>query len=138
MKEYSYNSVFLREDVMSTTEFVVSSKIGDITHVKINQPRILDEATIKKLGKELFGLIDREYKIKLLLDFSEVSYLSSAVLGKLVAVHKKVKGTNGTLKFSNLTTPLLEIFKITKLDTVFDIYPSKETALNSFKTQTLN
>ena len=132
-----WNIVIRLEDLMKAFEILELGKIGDVTVVTIKQARLLDETTIKMLGDELITLIEREYKIKLLVDFSNVNYLSSAVLGKLISVHKKVKSTNGTLKFANLSIPLLEIFKITKLDTVFSIYSSTEKGMFSFRNQAM-
>ena len=57
----------------------------------------------------------------LIIDFSTVSYLSSAVLGKLMAIHKGVSATKGVLVLCGITPNILEVFKITKLDKLFSI-----------------
>jgi anti-sigma B factor antagonist len=59
--------------------------------------------------------------IRLVLDLSYVQYLSSAVLGKLINLKKKVTAMKGKLKIENLHPDLLEIVRITRLDQAFDI-----------------
>ena len=70
---------------------LMTQSVGDITVVYLLDSSILDESNIKKISEELIDISDRHFKIKMLIDFQKVDYLSSAVLGKLVALYKKVK-----------------------------------------------
>ncbi len=106
---------------------------ADVTVVFLQDARILDETTVKVIAEELMRLVDNTYKIKLMIEFSNVEYLSSAVLGKLVAIHKKVQEGKGILKLACIKPSIKEVFKITKLDKVFDIHDTHEAAMNSFK-----
>ncbi len=54
----------------------------------------------------------------LVLDFSHVNVLCSAVLGKIVAIKKKFKGE---IVLTNLSELLLEVFQITGLNRLFTI-----------------
>jgi anti-sigma B factor antagonist len=53
--------------------------------------KILDEQNIQLIGEQLFALVDNDKKKKIVLDFSNVDYLSSAALGKIIALNNKVK-----------------------------------------------
>jgi len=55
------------------------------------------------------------------LDFISLNSINSAGLGVLIGILKNVKESNGSLKLLNLNDRVLNIFKITKLDTLFDI-----------------
>jgi anti-anti-sigma factor len=59
--------------------------------------------------------------VQLVLDPCNVQYMSSTALGKLINLKKKVMGVRGRLKIENLHSDLLEVFRITCLDQVFDI-----------------
>jgi anti-sigma B factor antagonist len=59
--------------------------------------------------------------VRLTLDLSAVPYLSSAALAKLISLKKKVVGVSGKLTLENLHPDLLEVFRLTRLDQVFDI-----------------
>lgn len=106
---------------------------GDVTVVFFRDSAILDEANVEELGRELFDISDKGVKLKLLINFEKVEYLSSAVLGKLVALHKKMTKDKATLKLCCLKANIAEVFKITKLDKLFEIFPDQLKAINSFK-----
>jgi anti-sigma B factor antagonist len=108
------------------------SEVGDVTVVRFVDRKILDEASIQELGSELFQLVEQENRGKLLLNFSKVDFLSSAALGKLITLDKKVKSRSGKLKLSNIRPEIYEVFAITKLNKLFDIKNDEADALAAF------
>jgi anti-sigma B factor antagonist len=108
------------------------SQVGDVTVVRFVDRKILDEANIQELGQELFQLIEDENHKSLLLNFSSVEFLSSAALGKLITLDKRVKAHGGKLKLSNIRPEIYEVFAITKLNKLFDIKDDEADALASF------
>ena len=60
--------------------------IGDTTVVNFLDKKVLDEQNIQIIGEQLFSLVDNEGCRKVLLNFSNVEYLSSAALGKLTSI----------------------------------------------------
>lgn len=111
---------------------LTNRQIDDVVCIHFVDSAILDESNIQQLGEELFSLAEKP-GIKMLLNFEKVDYLSSAVLGKLVALHKKVVKEKGSLKFCCIKDSILEVFKVTKLDKIFDIHAAEQKALESFK-----
>jgi anti-sigma B factor antagonist len=120
------------EHRMATHRRIDVSKVGDITVVKFLDKKILDEAGILELGAELFGLVELENRKSVLLNFTDVEFLSSAALGKLITLDRKVKSHKGRMKLSNIRPEILEVFKITKLDKVFDIRKDEAEAISAF------
>lgn len=59
--------------------------------------------------------------VQLVLDLGEVQYLSSAALGKLINLKKKVTSVKGRLRLQNLSSDLLEVFRVTRLDQVLEV-----------------
>jgi anti-sigma B factor antagonist len=108
------------------------NEISGVTVVHFVDRKILDEANIQELGQELFELIEEQGKKSLLLNFSTVEFLSSAALGKLITLDKKVKAHAGKLKLSNIRPEIYEVFKITKLNKLFDIKEDEAEALAAF------
>jgi anti-sigma B factor antagonist len=104
-----------------------------ITLVTFLEVAFLDETTIKDLGNELEALVKDKQGINLVINFANVDYLSSAVLGRLVKVYKMVTSNKGKIKLCGIKNNILQVFKITKLDKMFEIYPDAEKALKSFK-----
>jgi anti-sigma B factor antagonist len=105
--------------------------IGDVTVVKFIDKKILDEQNIQIIGEQLFGLVEESGRRKILLNFDNVDYLSSAALGKLVTMHKKVMAVGGKLVLCSISPNIFEVFKITKLNQVFKIFPNEEEALQN-------
>ena len=104
----------------------------DVRIVEFTNNRILDEANIAEIGQTLTALIEERTAPKLLLDFSTVDHLSSAALGMLINANNKIRETNGQLRLTNIKVQILEVFKITRLDKLFKIFPTRAEALASF------
>ena len=117
---------------MSEQQRLNVSEVGDVTVVRFVDQKILDEAKIQQLGKELFDLVEVDGRNKILLNFTSVEFLSSAALGKLITLDKKIKGQGGALKLSNIRPEIYEVFAITKLNKLFDIKDNEVDALAAF------
>src|SRR5512140_1202337 len=90
------------------------------TIVIFTEEKILEERDILDLQETLSGIIEQTDKINLVLDFTPVKFLSSAVLGLLIRVSKKVYERQGQLRLCNISPRIYEIFKITRLTKIFD------------------
>lgn len=69
---------------------------------------------------------------KIVLNMSNVTYIDSAGLGTLVAAHHSAKSQNAALRLSNLGSKFQEVLQVTKLLTVFEVFPSETEAVRSF------
>lgn len=105
------------------------SQVGDVTVAKFVDRKILEESNIQELGQELFQLVEEEKREKLILNFAIVDFLSSAALGKLITLDKKVKAHSGKMKLCNIRPEIYEVFAITKLNKLFDIKADEAEAL---------
>ena len=108
------------------------SQEKDVRLVEFTNNKILDEANIKEIGDGLNALVDERPNPRLLLDFGTVDHLSSAALGMLINVNKRVKERNGQLRLANIKPQIFEVFVITKLNKLFRIMPTRSEALASF------
>ena len=104
-------------------------EIGDVTIARFIDKKILDETNIQIIGNQLFGLVDEDGRQKIILDFTNVEYLSSAALGKLITMDKKVKAAKGSLRLCSIRPEIYEVFAITKLNKLFKIFEDQEKAL---------
>jgi anti-sigma B factor antagonist len=104
----------------------------DIVIAQLTDERILEEADIQSLESALMPVIDSQPNLKLLLDFSNVKYLSSSVLGLLIRASKKIYENNGQLKLCSISPKIMEVFKITRLNKIFEIYDNQDQALAEF------
>lgn len=107
-------------------------RTGDVSIVEFADRKILEELSIQEIGDELKRLAEGEPGAQLLLNFNNVDHLASAALGMLITLHKKVQERNGALKLSNINRQIFQVFRITRLNRVFDIHETAEEALAAF------
>jgi len=69
---------------------------------------------------------------KIVLNMDNVTYIDSSGLGALVASHTSAKSQGATLKLCHLGSKFQEILQVTKLVTVFEVYPTEAAAVASF------
>ena len=105
-------------------------EIGGVTIARFIDKKVLDETNIQLIGNELFALVEVDGRQKIIVDFCNVEYFSSAAFGKLITLDKKVKAAKGKLRLCSIRPDIYEVFAITKLNKVFDIRENRDTALN--------
>lgn len=71
---------------------------------------------------------------KVILNLSGVSYIDSGGLGTLVALYTSARNSGSSIKLANLTQRVGDLLQVTKLLTVFEVYDSEESAIESFRT----
>jgi anti-sigma B factor antagonist len=103
--------------------------IDGVAVAVLTDAKILDEEQIQALEKTFMPLIEQSTGIRLLMDFCNVQFLTSSVLGLLIRLNRKVFQSEGRLRLCSVDPKILEIFKITRLDKVFEIYKDKQQAL---------
>ena len=101
---------------------------GQATIVTFTEEKILEDKDIQALEKSIMGVIEQSSGLNLVLDFSGVKFLSSAVLGLLIKLSKRIYEQDGQLRLCSINTKIYEIFRITRLTKIFDIYKDIESA----------
>jgi anti-sigma B factor antagonist len=96
--------------------------LGDCTVVRFTGGRVmLDEENAAAVGEHLLVLVEGLQAGRLLLDFGNVTYLSSSALGLLLRLRKALHARGGRLTLCHLAPQVYEVFEVTKLHTLFDI-----------------
>ena len=109
-----------------------TENIDGVTVVSFMETKIVQDESIQEMGDQLYSLVEDEGHKQLLLNFGNVQFLSSAALGKLINLKKKVGAVKGKLKLCCIHKDLFEVFRITRLDQVFEIYDEEQEALDKF------
>jgi anti-sigma B factor antagonist len=121
-----------RSIVMTAYRHIDLTQVGDVTVVRFRDRKIIEDINIQELGAELVALVEADGRDKLLLNFASVDFLSSAALGKLITLDKKMKAHGGVLKLTDIRKEIYEVFAITKLNRLFDIRKDEADALAAF------
>ena len=117
---------------MAETSHVTVTKDNGISVARFADRKILEELAISEIGDELSRIVDSESRIKLLLSFGNVEHLSSAALGMLITLNEKINKSNGRLILAEISPNIYEVFKITRLNKLFEICDTSEQALQKF------
>lgn len=105
-----------------------SEKNGAITHITLEEPR-LDAAQAIRFKEGLRTIAD-EGADHILLDMGKVEFMDSSGLGALVSMLKYM-GCEKKFEIASLTPMVEKVFKLTRMDEVFQVYPS---AVEAFQT----
>ncbi|MEM6365851.1 MAG: STAS domain-containing protein [Planctomycetota bacterium] len=111
---------------------ITNQTVGEVLVLGFTDAKILDSQRIEVVGRELQEAVPQAVHKKLLLNFRGVSFMSSAMITKLVMLNKGCKAQGVALKFCEVSPNVMEVFKITKLNKLFDIQDGEEKALASF------
>jgi anti-sigma B factor antagonist len=111
---------------------IQTGKTGDIHLVQFKDKKILDDTVLDEIRTEVTQLIGKASGPDVLLDFSNVEFMSSAMLGLLGPLHRKISSGHGRLKMCSIRPEILTVFKITNLDKLFSIHKDAPTALATF------
>jgi anti-sigma B factor antagonist len=107
--------------------------VGDVAVFTFTRGRIRDELEVLKKLDGLGKYINFEQGRKIILDLSNMEYLSSAGVGILIGLLKKSKGRDGAFKLCSLQEPLRELFDLLRLNNIFEVYSTLDAAVASFQ-----
>ena len=101
---------------------------GDTKVVMLNGK--LDTNTTSVAESEINALLDGGAS-KLLINFEQLSYISSSGLRLLLATAKRLKGSGGDLKVCSLNEMATEVFEISGFSSILNVFRSEQEALGS-------
>ena len=111
---------------------IQTGKKDTVHMVLFKDKKILDDAVLDEIRAELAQLIGKASGPDVLLDFSNVEFMSSAMLGLLGQMHRKISTGHGRLKMCSIRPEIFQVFKLTNLDKLFSIHKDAPTALATF------
>lgn len=97
------------------------------------QGRIVYREEAAMLCRVASALIEADSNI--VVDLTGVTSIDSAGLGELAWLHTTATDQNANLKFSGANTLVRALLELTNLDSVFDLYPTLQAALESCQSQ---
>lgn len=93
----------------------------------VNLEGRLDASTTPVVEKKMAKLLESVDKIAV--DFTEISYLSSAGMRLLLSTTKKMQAKQGNIAYFGLNDEVLEIIKIAGFERILHLFKSKKDAL---------
>lgn len=100
---------------------------------RFKEQELIDVLVIAELEEELHSLVAEEGRAKLLLSFAGVTFLSSAMLGRLISLNTRLKGKGGELKLCEPCPSIKEILTVTRLGQIIDVRNTENDGLKAFE-----
>ena len=92
--------------------------------------RLDEEHNVEELGQSLFQLIDQYGYRQVALDLTQTSFVTSAVLGKLITLHRRLHRADGRLVLCGLQQPVETVMRRSNLLSYFQVVNSRDAAIN--------
>jgi anti-sigma B factor antagonist len=122
----------VREPKPSTFRRLIIDVRGSISVVAFLDEIISMSEHELEVSRELGKLADAGHT-QILLNLTNVRYVSSSVLAKLLSLKRRLTQASGTLKVCGIHPDLLAVFRTANFDRVFEIYPDEQSALKAFE-----
>ncbi len=104
---------------------------GGVHVILFSGRKVLDSLEADALAETLRSYIEQIEEPKVVLDLGSVQQLSSVGLSMLLTINSTATIRGGQLCLANVRDELLEMFMVTKLDTVLRIHKSTDDAVQS-------
>ncbi|MEM6830272.1 MAG: STAS domain-containing protein [Bacteroidota bacterium] len=104
-----------------------ADKYDNYTIIKIGDEKV--DTTIAPELKSEFMTLSQEGTKSLIIDMSEVKYMDSSGLSALLVGNRSFT-VNGAFVLYNVTDHVMKLIKISQIDKVMTIVPSKEEAVD--------
>jgi anti-anti-sigma factor len=107
-------------------------QVGAATVVRFPRPIVLEGDNADRVGEYVVDLVADHGRCRLVVNCQNVASLSSAMLGKLIMVHRKALPLGGRLALCCIAPDLQQIFDTLKLSVLIGIYAQEAEAVQSF------
>ena len=118
---------------LSEYEYITVKYVNAVAVVSFGETMAMFEGDkVQAVGNELIDLVESRKDPKILLNLSNAHFVSSAMLAHLVKLHRKVQDAKGRLKLCGLRPVIMDAFKVSQFDRIFEIHPDEAMALKKF------
>ena len=115
------------------TQRIEIKKVADVTIATTVDMKLNDDLSIQEWGDQLIALFDDSACKKLLVSFGQVLFMSSSALRALITLNKRAKEVDAKLMLCGIDDNIMEAFRITRLDNVFQIRKNEDEGIRAFE-----
>lgn len=105
---------------------ITYNEIEKLTVGTLGAGTSLDAEGAKVFGDNVVEFISGRPGVRLLLNFQNITYLSSAALSELLRINETAKAKKAAVQLCGLSKEIHKVFEITKLVDVFHVDPDED------------
>ena len=109
-------------------------EIEGVKVIRFHDRQLFDERTVRDVSEQIMATLPNDGSpIKLILNFMDVSLISSSMLSKLILLQRRVDGSRGRLRLCELSPVIQQVFRTSNLDRLFHIDRDQRASLSAFE-----
>jgi len=114
----------------------ILTTIDKATVVEFRTASLMDPGELETIGRELEHLVVEQDRRKIILDFTNVQFISSQAIGIVISMHKKLgELRNSRLLLCGINAKLLQLLQITRLDKLLTVKPTQKEAVTTINSR---
>jgi anti-sigma B factor antagonist len=119
---------------MAVTPRIQVSEVEGVKVIRFHDHQLFDERTVREAADQIAAALPNDGSpIRVVIDFSDVTLISSTFLSKLILLQRRVDGTRGRLRLCEMSPMIQQVFRTSNLDRLFKIDRDQRTAVESFQ-----
>ena len=119
---------------MQKKSFINILNDEDVAVIEFEVASITKAEQIASISDQIKEFVEVNHPAKIIVDFEQVKFFSSQVLGLLLDIRSRLKAYDGQVVISAIDPQLYRVFKITNLNKIFVFFPDRESATAAFRT----
>ncbi len=108
----------------------------DVVVVSVGVELLTEDVNLEHFGHELFALVEQFGCRRIVVNLQEVRVVTSAGLGKMITMHRKMHRHQGTVIFCNLQEAVEDVLTTSRLITYLQVAPDVPSALAALQKAT--
>jgi anti-sigma B factor antagonist len=118
-----------------TPKYLRLEQADDAVVVGVAVDLLTEDVNLEQFGHELFALVEQFGCRRLVVNLGEVRMVTSAGLGKLITLHRKMHRHRGSVFFCHLQEAVEDVLKTSRLITYLQVAPDVAAALAALPRQ---
>jgi anti-sigma B factor antagonist len=115
---------------MTPTSRIDVFNVADVSVVRFHDRLLFDDKIVQEVDKQIAAILPEPgVPIHLVLDFHDVALVSSSLLSKLLILQRRIRASRGTLRLCGMSNEVRSVFRISNLDSLFQIDSEKPSVL---------
>lgn len=119
---------------MSASLVMTQRSVAGVVIVELRGALLYDDEGERLFRDQVTSLVAAGER-HLLIDLSQVTHMDSGSVGTLVAVHLHTLKRGGMVKLLSPSERVLRVLHITRLESIFEVFPTEDLAVRSFATR---
>jgi anti-sigma B factor antagonist len=104
--------------------------IDDITVIEMPMDA-LDAGNVMTFKTDIAPILDKcDFVV---FNMSRVKFVDSSGIGAILSCLRKIHNQGGGMNMCNVKQPVVQLFKLVRIDRIMDIHPTKKDAVQAFQ-----